>query len=201
MSGRTILYVRHAESVANAGGITMPNNEIPLSEAGKLAALELAEKLPAEPALVLVSRALRTQQTAEPYCKRTGVVPTVEPLLDELSIICPSLIEGMNGAQRREIVRPLWEQPDPHRRSGPQADTFREFQERVQRFAAERLPELPDGTIVFGHGIWCGMLQWLLAGHQAASADGMVAFRQYQQGLRMANAGIVSLARTRTGNR
>jgi alpha-ribazole phosphatase len=87
---RTILYVRHAESVANSGGITMPNNDIPLAEAGRSRALELAEILPASPTLVLVSRALRTQQTAEPYCRRTGAVPVVEPLLDELSIICPS---------------------------------------------------------------------------------------------------------------
>lgn len=193
MSGRTILYVRHAESVANAGGITMPNNDIPLSEAGRLAALELAEELPAEPALVLVSRALRTQQTAEPYCRRTGAVPTVEPLLDELSIICPSLIEGMNGAQRREVVRPLWEEPDPHRRKGPQADTLMEFQKRVRRFIDKRLPELPDGTIIFGHGIWCGMLQWQRLGHWASDSAGMLAFRQYQQELRMRNGAVVDL--------
>lgn len=83
-------------------------------------------------------------------------MPVVEPLLDEFSIICPSLIEGMNGAQRRVVVRPLWDEPDPYRRSGAQADTFMEFQERVRRFIDERLDELPDGTVIFGHGIWCG---------------------------------------------
>lgn len=190
---RGILFVRHAESVANAGGITMPNNEIPLSEAGSQAALELAEKLPAKPSLVLVSRALRTQQTARPYFQRTGAVPVVEPLLDELSIICPSLIEGMDGAQRREMVRPLWEEPDPHRRAGPQADTFMEFQERVRRFANGALGTLPSGTVIFGHGIWCGMLQWQLEGNWADGADGVLAFRRYQQGLLMANCGSVSL--------
>lgn len=187
-----ILFVRHAESMANAGGFTMPNNEIPLSTAGAQAALELAEKLPAAPALVLVSKALRTQQTARPYCQRTGAVPVVEPLLDELSIICPSLIEGMNGAQRREVVRPLWEEPDPYRRAGPQADTFMEFQERVRRFADESLEKLPSGTVIFGHGIWCGMLQWQLEGNWADGAEGVLAFRRYQQGLRMANCGSVS---------
>ena len=69
---RTVLYVRHAESVANAGWITLPNNKIPLSEAGKQTAFELADRLPAEPALVLVSRALRTQQTAEPTAGGRG---------------------------------------------------------------------------------------------------------------------------------
>jgi len=73
----------------------------------------------------------------------------------------------MNGVQRREVVRPLWAEPDPYRRSGPQADTFMEFQERVRRFVDGRLGKLPDGTVIFGHGIWCGMLQWQLEGHQA----------------------------------
>ena len=193
MSGRTILYVRHAESVANAGGITLPNNEIPLSEAGKQAALELAEWLPAEPALVLVSKALRTQQTAEPYCRRTGAVPVVEPLLDEFSIICPSLIEGMDGPQRRVVVRPLWEEPAPHRRSGPQADTFMEFQGRVRRFVDERLDELPDGTVVFGHGIWLGLLLWHALGHQADDSAGVKVFRRFQQGLPVPNCAVYGL--------
>lgn len=170
----------------------MPNNEIPLSAAGVQAARELAERLPAGPSLVLVSRALRTQQTARPYCDRTGVVPVVEPLLDELSIICPSLIQGMNGAQRRQVVRPLWEEPDVLRRAGPQADTFMEFQQRVRQFADERFRQLPSGTVIFGHGIWSGMLQWLNEGHWADSAEGVLAFRRYQQGLRMANCGVVS---------
>lgn len=193
MGRSRVLFVRHAESLANAGGITMPNNLIPLSEAGARAARALAATLPAPPALVLVSRALRTQQTAQPYCRLTGVVPDVEPLLDELSIICPSLIEGMNGVQRREVVRPLWERPDLHRRAGPQADTFIEFQERVRRFADRRLPQLPDGTVIFGHGIWCGMLQWLSAGNWARDAADMLAFRRYQLGLRMANGAAVAL--------
>lgn len=197
MPGRTILFVRHAESVANAGGVTMPNDKIPLSADGARCAEELAVRLPATAPRVLVSRALRAQQTAEPYCRRLGVVPIVEPLLDEFSIVCPSLIDGMTGAQRRVVVRPLWEEPDPHRRSGAQADTFMEFQERVQRFIDERLDELPDETVVFGHGIWCGMLQWRLSDRHAADAAGMRAFRSYQQGLRMANCEVVRLARPR----
>lgn len=125
---RTILYVRHAESVANAGGVTLPNNEIPLSEDGQRCAFELAERLPAAPALV------------------------------------------------------LWEEPDPHRRAGPQADTFMEFQGRVRRFIDERLDELPDGTVIFGHGIWCGMLRWQLEENRVEDAGGMLAFRRISRG-------------------
>lgn len=191
---RTILFVRHAESVANAGGLTLPNDAIPLSDAGVMAARDLAARLPPAPARVLVSKALRARQTAEPDCARTGAVPVVEPLLDELSIVCPTRIDGMDGAGRREVVRPLWEAPDPHRRAGPGADTFLEFQARVRRFADERLGALPDGTVVFGHGIWCGMLQWLRAGHAVVDVDGMRAFRRFQQGLRMANGGTVTFA-------
>lgn len=171
----------------------MPKNEIPLSVAGQQAAIELAGRLPAEPTMMLVSQALRTQQTANPCCQWTGATAVVEPLLDEFSIICPSLIDGMDGVQRQKVVRPLWEEPDPHRRSGPRADTFMESQERVKRFADECLQELPDGTVIFGHGIWCGMLQWQQRGHWADGAGGTLAFRRYQQSLRMANAAVLEL--------
>lgn len=197
-SSRTIIYVRHAESAANAGEITKPNNDIPLSKAGRTAALELAQTLPAEPSLVLVSRALRTRQTAEPYCRRIGIEPIVEPLLDEFQIICPSLIAGMDGRQRRAIVDPLWIDPDPERRMGRGADTFTEFQERVRLFIDHRLDSLPHGTVVFGHGIWCGMLQWLLEGRQADSPKAMAAFRLYQQQLQMKNGQIVEFVRPTT---
>lgn len=133
-------------------------------------------------------------------CKRSGapLIYCAEPFAalaraHEFSILCPSLIDGMDGVQRQKVVRPLGAEPDPHRRSGPQADTFMEFQGRVRQFAVERLPMLPPGTVICGHGIWCGMLKWQSERNFVEDGTGMAALRAFQQSLRMSNAAVLEL--------
>jgi len=46
---KTITFVRHGESTANAGGITMAQAEIPLSDLGTQQAIALAPLLPCFP--------------------------------------------------------------------------------------------------------------------------------------------------------
>jgi hypothetical protein len=103
------------------------------------------------------------------------------------------VIEGMNGKERRVVVRPLWEQPDPHRRSGPQADTFMEFQERVHRFAEEKLPQLLAGTVIFGMGSGAGCCSGCRRGTGADDASGVLAFRRSSRGCGCLTAGQSSL--------
>ncbi len=189
---RTLTFVRHAESVANAGGITMPHESIPLSEFGHLQAQALAASLDAAPATVLVSAMLRTQQTAAPLCARFGVVPQVHPGLNEFSVIDPALIAGLDGPQRKPFVHAYWSAPDPHRRQGVNADTFAEFEARVCGFMVE-MDSLPDAAVIVGHGIWLAMLHWLLLGYNASDTAGMAAFRRFQQTLPMPNCAAFSL--------
>ena len=40
---KTIYFVRHGESVANAGGITIPNAKIPLTEKGVNRTVKLSQ--------------------------------------------------------------------------------------------------------------------------------------------------------------
>jgi len=185
-------FIRHAESVANAGGITQPHHAIPLSDRGRSQARELAETIDIEPRTVLVSGFIRTAQTAEPLCSRLGLLPNIEPLLNEFSVIDPALIDGMTGPQRKPFVKAYWDDPDPNRRLGEMADTFAEFEARVVSFLA-RMSDLPDGTVIFGHGIWFGLLLWRLRGRTAGSVADMRAFRQFQLALPMPNCATFSL--------
>lgn len=189
---KRIYFVRHGESLANAGGITMENAAIPLSEQGQRQAEAVADLLPREPALVLVSPMLRTQQTAEPYCRRRGAQPTVQPTLAEFSMICATLIAGFSGEQRRPVAEAYWADADPWKRLGPNADTFIEFDARVGDFI-DLMPELPDGTVIFGHGIWFALLQWRLLGMRSQDAPGMKAFRHFQQGFSVPNCAVFCL--------
>jgi alpha-ribazole phosphatase len=190
---KTLLFVRHAESVANAGGVTMPHSSIPLSNLGQIQARELAVLLDVEPSTVLVSDMTRTHQTAAPFCERFSILPQACSSLDEFSVIDPALIEGLNGQQRKPFVQDYWSDPDPRRRLGANADTFAEFVARVSTFN-DQIDELPDSTVIFGHGIWFGMLLWRLLGYSADSADNMKSFRRFQLALPMPNCAVFSLA-------
>jgi alpha-ribazole phosphatase len=188
-----IVFVRHGQSLANAGGVTMDHAAVPLTPLGHRQAERLAELLPREPSEVLASPFTRAQQTATPYCDRLGLSPRVHALAYEFHTFDPIVLEGMTGEQRKPHVDAYWQEADPTKRMGPKAETFREFETRVQTFMDESLPHLPDGAVLFGHGLWFGMLSWKLLGFRRRDGLGMKTFRRFQQGLPMPNGAVYHL--------
>ena len=60
-SHREAWFIRHAESVANAGARTKEASSYPLSELGFRQAQQLAHALPAEPDLIIISPYIRAR--------------------------------------------------------------------------------------------------------------------------------------------
>lgn len=189
---KIIYFIRHGESVANSGGITMENKKIPLSAKGLEQSQSVAENLNIKPSQILVSEYLRTHQTAKPFCDRINSKYQVCTQLNEFSIISHELIEGMIGSQRRPIADAFWSNGDVKKRMGVEADTFVEFSERVNGFIAG-MSQLSNNTVLFGHGIWFGMLLWKLMGFAANDQQGMIGFRRFQNGLPISNCIIYRL--------
>ena len=159
---KPLYLIRHAQSVANAGGISLPEREIPLSALGREQAAQLVFRLP-ECRAVFVSEMQRTQETAVPYCARYGIAPQVLPVLNEFSCLSMDLIGGMNGEQRRPLAQAYWQRADVNECTGRGADNFAQFSERVARFL-QQWDALPDGSLLFGHGIWIGAIGVAAAG-------------------------------------
>ncbi len=196
---KIITFVRHGQSTANAGGLTMPHNLIPLSELGQLQARALATVLPDNPSLILTSEYVRAVHTAQPYCNRVGLLSQTHPLLHEFSTIDPAMLEGMYGEQRRPIADAYWQESNPDMRMGANAETFTEFDQRVTAFLPE-LQHLPDRSVLFGHGMWIGMLVWKLLGFSLRDSSGMKAFRRFQMGLPMPNGAVYRLEERSAGH-
>ncbi len=173
----------------------MAHADIPLTPRGQVQSIAVAEQLPANPSRVLSSSFLRARETAKPYSERVGVMVEVQPLLNEFSAIDPALLEGMNGAQRRPIANAYWDAADPAARMGENAETFLEFKDRVRAFE-QQLQNLPDGSVIFGHGIWFGLLCWQLAGHEDHD---MRVFRRFQQNMPMGNGAVYRLSPSSDG--
>ena len=199
MTERTIYFIRHGESVSNAGGVTMEHHAIPLSDKGILQAQLVADTLAIKPSQVLTSELIRTQITAQPYCDKHQVNFQINPLLNEIHAVSYELIEGMMGQQRRQIAQQYWSEGDIHKRMGKQADTFTEFRDRVDGFINE-MPNLENNTVIFGHGIWFGLLTWKLLGFEVIDNLTMKAFRRFQSGLPLANGIIYRLTCDISGN-
>ena len=141
----------------------------------------------------------RTRDTAAPYCQKYGIEPAILPCLNEFSCLSFDLIRGMDGEARRPPAQAYWQHADPHRRTGQGADTFAEFDARVEAFLQNACRSLPDGALLFGHGIWIAMLVWKLLGFQAALSADMSAFRAFQTHLPMPNAAVWQLCGSETG--
>lgn len=179
-------FIRHAQSHANAGGVTMPNADIPLSSQGLLQAERLAAVLPAPESAVFVSSFLRTRQTAAPWCAQHALTPATHPLIHEFSTIDHRRIEGLDLAARRPITEAYWQAADPDLRCGEAAETFREFDARVRAFIAQ-LDELPAGSLLFGHGMWIALLIWRLRGELGRDSADMRAFHVFLRDLPLPN--------------
>jgi alpha-ribazole phosphatase len=189
----TLTFIRHGQSIANGGAVTMPHDAIPLSAIGQQQATALAALLNVRPSTVLVSNMIRTHETAAPYCKRHCIVPQINANLDEFSVIDSAFIEGLTGTERKPFVNTYWDSPQPDKRLGENADTFAEFEARVSAFMAG-MKDLPDATVIFGHGMWIALMIWRLLGYTAHDAESMNAFRRFQLGFPMPNCAIYTLA-------
>ena len=184
---KTIHFVRHGQSVANAGGKTMPNAQIPLTEQGHEQARKVAGMLPKDTSLILSSEFLRAQQTAHYLAERLNLTVETNPLLNEFNTLCHTLIEDLTGEQRRPIADKYWANADPHLVMGQTAESFIQSSTRVSQFLNEHLRDLPDQTVIFGHGMWFGMLCWQTLGFDCSDSWSMRAFRRYQSNMPMPN--------------
>ncbi len=187
---RRLILVRHGQSLANAGGVTMAHADIPLTELGHRQAATVAERLPPAPSELLSSPFVRALDTSRPYAERLGRSALPVPELQELDALDPALIAGLTGEQRRPIAEAYWADADPQRRMGTQAETFQEFAARVRRFRERRMPTLGHEAVAFGHGIWISMLVWQLLGFGTRDSNDMRAFRRFQLGLPMDNTAV-----------
>ena len=185
---KTLYLIRHAQSEANAGGISKPERDIALSPLGREQAQALVARLPASKH-VYTSELRRTHETAAPYCRAHGITPQALPLLNEFSCLAFELIRGMDGAALRPLADAYWQRADPQECSGAGADSFAAFNQRVSAFLAHH-PQLADGSLLFGHGIWIGLLAWRLLGFRAETSADMAAFRRFQSALPMPNTAV-----------
>lgn len=156
-----IFLVRHAESEANINGKTLSHASIALSEHGHRQAQDLCSKLPVIDH-VIVSKYLRTQQTAAPLLEKYNLDFEVDEHLHEFSYLSERKCANTNLNDRKAWVDVYWEKMDCQHKDADDAESFEDLYLRVQAFH-EKLKALADNyaeknLAVFSHGQFLQLL-------------------------------------------
>lgn len=189
---RTLYFVRHGQSMANAGAFAMADREIPLSALGRQQVLDLLARWALRPAQLYCSQMLRARQTAAYFAAAHGLAAQEIAELDEFSYLALATVEGKAPGDVAVLARDYWQRGDPAHRDGGVADSFDGFTARVEAFLA-RLHDFEDGSVFVGHGIWIGLLAWRLQGRKVNRPADMQAFRAFQTEMHVPNAGVYRL--------
>jgi broad specificity phosphatase PhoE len=147
-----IILIRHAESEANVGEVIEHKNIVRITEKGKKQAEDLAEILD-EPNRIIVSKFIRTIETAEPTIKK---FPNAETHLwidtHEFHYIDPVKFRTITKEERDNMVKEYWRKQDPFYRDAESVETFEEMVLRVHN-VLKKLKTLSGINYIFTHGI------------------------------------------------
>ena len=117
-----VILIRHGQSMANAGAKTADHFSNPLTELGRMQALDFAEQVDCTPTFIVASPFLRAQQTAEPLRQRFPDVPVEEWPIHEFTFLDPSRHNGTSEEDRQPYVSAYWERQDHTFIDGPGAE-------------------------------------------------------------------------------
>lgn len=160
----TVTFIRHAESIANAGGKTQDPAPIALSAKGLEDAKKVSTRIIEPPTLILTSRYVRTQQTAQSTLDKFPNVPHEVWPIEEFTYLSPPRYRGTTGKERTPAVTEYWLKADPHSIDGEGAESFAQFADRC-RTVVERLRDKGEGRILaFSHQQFMTGVQWTISG-------------------------------------
>jgi len=189
---KTIRFIRHAESAANAGLPTTDPGGIPLTENGRAAAaLAAAEYDGPEPGLIVVSPFLRARQTAEPFIARFPKAEVETWPVQEFTYISPARCVGTTAGDRRPLVEAYWNTASPAHVDGDGAESFADYTARVVTALEKLRAREEESILVVCHGIFMSAAAFYQDPEEDPSdPDSMRRFHQYTLDHPVPNFGI-----------
>jgi broad specificity phosphatase PhoE len=193
--------IRHAESESNSGLATADPASIALTARGHEQAEYIAQALPGQPSLLVLSPFLRARQSAQPTITRFPLTPQQVWPVQEFTYLARFHGTPTTTAQRRQAVEAYWQRGDPWYQDGEAAESFAQFVERTHK-TLDRLRAFREGlVVVFTHEMFMRAIYWaLLSASFEVSAEYMHGIREFRLGLRIPNAAIARVGFEASGN-
>ena len=175
---KKVWFVRHGESMANAGQATRDHRSIPLTQQGWSQARAVSITVP-RPELIIVSPYLRARQTAEPLCQRYPDVP-VEcwDEVHEFVYLSPATCVGTTSSQRRPRVLAYWKAVDRAYVDGEWAESYQHLLERIYTTLSRLEEREQQFIVVFSHAQFMRNLHLVMSQPGLTPREYMALFRK-----------------------
>jgi broad specificity phosphatase PhoE len=191
---KTVWFIRHAQSEANAGLASKDFASISLTDLGRQQAKLLAASFERPPDLLITSPYIRTQLTAQPLLERFQIKACEEWPIHEFTCLSPVRCANTTALERTPWAEAYWQSCDPHCTDGEGAESFadlmvrnRELMTRVQQSSAEFIT-------VFSHGQFLSALTWNMLSHWPdVTADNMARFRKFDLLFEVRNTAVCNV--------
>lgn len=197
---REIWWVRHAESLGNAGVRTPLPGTFALSERGAAQAAELARWFGRRPGLIVTSPYTRARQTAAPVIARHEGCAVDEWPVQEITYLAPARCADTTEAERAPMAREFWERNDPHYEDGAGAESFSGFVARIDDALHRARNSAAPLIAIFTHGHFIRGVIWrALHPTLPVDADTMSMFHHFTLALLVPNCAILPMLFADTG--
>jgi len=188
-----VWFIRHTQSQANAGEVTVDPALTALTARGR----EQAEHIPAAferpPDLVITSPYLRAQQAAAPFVSRFPDIPRETWPVQEFTYLAYERCRGTTVTERLPMAREYWDRNDPHYVDGEWAESFGGLLERVADMWRKLREQHADKwVVIFSHAQYIRAAMWheLFDGPKV-NERGMRCYRSYAAGFPIPNGAII----------
>lgn len=190
---KNVLFIRHSESVANAGKKTSDPALIEITNLGKKQAIDIANAIEYPPELIITSQYLRTKQTAFPTIKKYPNAKHEEWLVHEFTYLSPLKCKDTTAEDRKNFVHEYWLKNDPFLIDGEGAESFANLIDR-SRATIEKLIQVKyDRIAVFSHGQFIGAMIWVLKTGGKVSSEGMKGYKNFINSFEIPNASMIQI--------
>ncbi len=188
---KTVLFIRHGESEANAGFPTSDPASIALTLRGFEQANFVSDLIDIKPDLVITSSYIRTQQTAEPFLKKHPNIKTEIWPIHEFDFLSPKECMNTTVEQRKPWVKSFWDKCETDYNHGEDSESFGDFKSRVLA-SIKRLEEVEEeNIIVFAHGhVMRAVWQYFITQNENIDKVCMEYFRDNMSRLPVPNTAI-----------
>lgn len=193
MLKQIIHFVRHAQSISNAGLPTEHPSSIPLTKIGLEQARLVSLAIQSAPDLIITSSFLRTQTSAQPLKERFPRAPQAVWPLQEFTTMNPINWSGTTGEERAPSAHSFWARNDPNYRDGGGAESFADLMQRVEQVHQLILQQGNTEIVLFSHGLFTRAFWWRMTMlQQPINAESMRHCMQFIRGILFPNCAIVN---------
>ncbi len=161
---KNLYFIRHGESVANAGLKTSSPETICLTILWEKQADEIVKNIPVKPDIIIYSPYIRTRQTADPTLRYFFPREVYEFPIQEFSFLDSERHKNTSTQERKRYVAEYWKRLDLHYIDGVWAESFAMFFHRAKIFikTLNKLSKTNENILVFGHKKFFCMVNMIL---------------------------------------